>query len=160
MRPLIAGATEAVRAALTSYIPIALIVLMAWATAGSSSGVVADALRGGIWIWLGVHHITFSLALPPSGLPGSLSFIPLGALIFPIMVFRGSLRRLRSELQGVQLRQSIFSLGISYVLILIALCLASENFSISPRWYVAPASVILLLGVANLTQVQQLSKKA
>ena len=158
MRPLIAGATEAVRAALTSYIPIALIVRMAWATAGSSSGVVADALRGGIWIWLGVHHITFSLALPPSGLPGSLSFIPLGALIFPIMVFRGSLRRLRSELQGVQLRQSIFSLGISYVLILIALCLASENFSISPRWYVAPVSVLVLLGVANLTQVQQLSK--
>jgi len=153
LRPLIAGATEAVRAALTSYIPIALIVLMAWATAGSSSGVVADALRGGIWIWLGVHHITFSLALPPSGLPGSLSFIPLGALIFPIMVFRGSLRRLRSELQGVQLRQSIFSLGISYVLILIALCLASENFSISPRWYVAPVSVLVLLGVANLTQL-------
>ena len=29
LRPLFAGATEAVRAALTSYIPIALIVLMA-----------------------------------------------------------------------------------------------------------------------------------
>ena len=94
---------------------------MAWATAGSTSGVVTDALRGGIWIWLCVHHITFSLALPPSGLPGSLSFIPLGALIFPIMVFRGSLRRLRSELNGVQLRQSIFSLGIAYLLILIVL---------------------------------------
>ena len=158
MRPLIAGATEAVRAALASYIPIALIVLMAWATAGSANGVVTDALRGGIWIWLGVHHITFSLALPPSGLPGSLSFIPLGALLFPIIVFRGSLRRLRSELQGVQLRQSIFSLGIIFTLILIALCLASENFSISPRWYVAPVSVVLLLGIANLSQLQQLSK--
>jgi len=131
---------------------------MAWATAGSTSGVVTDALRGGIWIWLGVHHITFSLALPPSGLPGSLSFIPLGALLFPIMVFRGSLRRLRSELQGVQLRQSIFSLGISYLLILIVLSLASGNFSVSPRWYLAPISVITLLGIASLTQLQQLSK--
>jgi len=158
LRPLIAGATEAVRAVLTSYIPIALIVLMAWATAGSVSGVVTDALRGGIWIWLGIHHITFKLALPPSGLPGSLSFIPLGALFFPIMVFRGSLRRLRSELQGVQLRQSIFSLGISYVFILIVLCLGSENYSISPRWYVAPISVFALLGIASLTQLQQLSK--
>lgn len=131
---------------------------MAWATAGSTSGVVTDALRGGIWIWLGVHHITFSLALPPSGLPGSLSFIPLGALIFPIMVFRGSLRRLRSELKGVQLRQSIFSLGIAYLLILIVLSLASGNFSVSPRWYLAPISVITLLGIASLTQLQQLSK--
>ena len=131
---------------------------MAWATAGSTSGVVTDALRGGIWIWLGVHHITFSLALPPSGLPGSLSFIPLGALLFPIMVFRGSLRRLRSELKGAQLRQSIFSLGIAYLLILIVLSLASANFSVSPRWYLAPISVITLLGIASLTQLQQLSK--
>ena len=158
LRPLFAGATEAVRAALTSYIPIALIVLMAWATAGSTSGVVTDALRGGIWIWLGVHHITFSLALPPSGLPGSLSFIPLGALLFPIMVFRGSLRRLRSELKGAQLRQSIFSLGLAYLLILIVLSLTSGNFSVSPRWYLAPISVITLLGIASLTQLQQLSK--
>ena len=131
---------------------------MAWATAGSTSGVVTDALRGGIWIWLGVHHITFSLALPPSGLPGSLSFIPLGALLFPIMVFRGSLRRLRSELKGAQLRQSIFSLGLAYLLILIVLSLTSGNFSVSPRWYLAPISVITLLGIASLTQLQQLSK--
>ena len=101
LRPLFAGATEAVRAALTSYIPIALIVLMAWATAGSSSGVVADALRGGIWIWLGVHHITFSLALPPSGLPGSLSFIPLGALLFPIMANHSWSRSKRSFAQWI-----------------------------------------------------------
>ena len=130
---------------------------MAWATAGSTSGVVTDALRGGIWIWLGVHHITFSLALPPSGLPGSLSFIPLGALLFPIIVFRGSLRRLRYELKGAQLRQSIFALGISYLLILIALSLASGNFSVSPRWYLAPISVVVLLGIASLSQLQQLS---
>jgi hypothetical protein len=105
-----------------------------------------------------VHHITFSLALPPSGLPGSLSFIPLGALLFPIIVFRGSLRRLRYELKGAQLRQSIFALGISYLLILIALSLASENFSVSPRWYLAPISVVVLLGIASLSQLQQLSK--
>ncbi|MCX6426193.1 MAG: DUF6350 family protein [Actinobacteria bacterium] len=158
MRPLIAGATEAVRAALTSYIPIALVVLMAWATAGSASGVLTDALRGGIWIWLGVHHITFTLALPPSGLPGSLSFIPLGALLFPIIIFRGSLRRLRSELQGVQLRQSIFSLGISYIFILIALSVVSKTISISPRWYVAPLSMVVLLGIASLTQLQHIAK--
>ena len=100
MRPLFAGATEAVRAALTSYIPIALIVLMAWATAGSTSGVVTDALRGGIWIWLGVHHITFSLALPPSGLPGSLSFIPLGALLFPIMDVANAIKPGRNFLKS------------------------------------------------------------
>ena len=74
------------------------------------------------------------------------------------MVFRGSLRRLRYELKGAQLRQSIFALGISYLLILIALSLASENFSVSPRWYLAPISVVVLLGIASLSQLQQLSK--
>jgi hypothetical protein len=43
-------------------------------------------------------------------------------------------------------------------LILIVLSLASGNFSVSPRWYLAPISVITLLGIASLTQLQQLSK--
>jgi hypothetical protein len=43
-------------------------------------------------------------------------------------------------------------------LILIVLSLASGNFSISPRWYVAPISVVSLLGIASLSQLQQLSK--
>ena len=45
-RPLIAGASEGVRAALSTFIPLALIVLIAWATAGSLSGQMSDALRG------------------------------------------------------------------------------------------------------------------
>ena len=61
-RPLIAGATEGVRAALSTFIPLALIVLIAWATAGSLSGQMGDALRGSFWVWLGAHHLTFSLA--------------------------------------------------------------------------------------------------
>ena len=44
-RPLIAGASEGVRAALSTFIPLALIVLIAWATAGSLSGQMGDALR-------------------------------------------------------------------------------------------------------------------
>jgi hypothetical protein len=43
-------------------------------------------------------------------------------------------------------------------LILIVLSLSSGNFSVSPRWYLAPISVITLLGIASLTQLQQLSK--
>lgn len=150
---------EAVRAALSSYIPIALLVLMAWATAGSESGVLSDALRGGIWIWLGVHHVTFSLALPPSGLPGSLSFIPLGALLFPIIIFRGCLRRLREELSGAQFRQSMFALGICYGGLLVIFSFTIKSDSISPRWYLAPISIILLLAISNLSQLPYLRRQ-
>lgn len=156
VRPLIAGASEGVRAALSTFIPLALIVLVAWATAGSLSGEMSDAIRGSFWVWLGAHHLTFSLALPPSGIPGALSFLPLGALIFPFIAFRGALNRLHRQFDASRTlnasqRQGIIGFFLSYSLIMIVASLASRSPQVHPRWWWAPLIVTLLIIVAEFS---------
>ena len=156
VRPLIAGASEGVRAALSTFIPLALIVLVAWATAGSLSGEMSDAIRGSFWVWLGAHHLTFSLALPPSGIPGALSFLPLGALIFPFIAFRGALNRLHRQFDtsrtlNASQRQGIIGFFLSYSLIMIIASLASRSPQVNPRWWWAPLIVTLLIIVAEFS---------
>lgn len=156
VRPLIAGASEGVRAALSTFIPLALIVLVAWATAGSLSGEMSDAIRGSFWVWLGAHHLTFSLALPPSGIPGALSFLPLGALIFPFIAFRGALNRLHRQFDtsrtlNASQRQGIIGFFLSYSLIMIIASLASRSPQVHPRWWWAPLIVTLLIIVAEFS---------
>lgn len=158
-RPLIAGASEGVRAALSTFIPLALIVLVAWATAGSLSGQMGDALRGSFWVWLGAHHLTFSLALPPSGIPGALSFLPLGALIFPFIAFRGALNRIRRQFGqnnpqqklGTRERQAFVGLFLSYTAILVLASFGSRSADVHPRWWWAPLIVLCLIAVAQFT---------
>lgn len=157
-RPLIAGASEGVRAALSTYIPLGLIVLIAWSTAGSLSGQMSDALRGSFWVWLGAHHLTFSLSLPPSGIPGLLSFLPLGALIFPFIAFRGALNRLHRQFDSertlnTKQRQAIIGFFLSYTLIMIIASLGSRSLDVHPRWWWAPVIVIALVVVAEFTLV-------
>jgi len=157
-RPLIAGASEGVRAALSTFIPLALVVLIAWATAGSLSGEMSDALRGAFWVWLGAHHLTFSLALPPSGIPGALSFLPLGALIFPFIAFRGALNRLHRQFDSARAlnakqRKSVIGLFFTYTLIMIIASLGSRSPDVQPRWWWAPLIVIALIVVAEFTLV-------
>jgi hypothetical protein len=157
-RPLIAGASEGVRAALSTFIPLGLIVLIAWSTAGSLSGQMSDALRGSFWVWLGAHHLTFALALPPSGIPGLLSFLPLGALIFPFIAFRGALDRLHRQFDSARTlkskqRQGISGLFLSYTLIMIIASVGSRSADVHPRWWWAPVIVIALIAVAEFTLV-------
>ncbi len=158
-RPLIAGASEGVRAALSTFIPLALIVLVAWATAGSLSGQMGDALRGSFWVWLGAHHLTFSLSLPPSGIPGALSFLPLGALIFPFIAFRGALNRIQRQIGqrdgkarlGTKERQAFIGLFLSYTAILILASFGSRSADVHPRWWWAPLIVLSLISAAQFT---------
>ena len=157
-RPLIAGASEGVRAALSTFIPLALIVLVAWATAGSLSGEMSDAVRGSFWVWLGAHHVTFSLALPPSGIPGSLSFLPLGALILPFIAFRGALNRLHRQFDSARSlntkqRQAAIGLFFSYTVIMIVASLGSRSQDVQPRWWWAPLIVVALILLAEFTLV-------
>ncbi len=157
-RPLIAGASEGVRAALSTFIPLALIVLIAWATAGSLSGEMSDAVRGSMWIWLGAHHLTFSLALPPSGIPGALSFLPLGALILPFIAFRGALNRLHRQFDAsralnAKQRQSVIGLFLTYTVIMFVASIGSRSQDVQPRWWWAPLIVISFIIVAEFTLV-------
>ncbi|MEY2850973.1 MAG: hypothetical protein RJA96_844 [Actinomycetota bacterium] len=92
-----------------------------------------------MWIWIGAHSIPFDLSLPPSGLAGHLSYLPLGALIFPVLAIRNgvarTIERLDNDSSLVAPARGVFALG--YTLFAVAASLFSKTESIRPVWYFA-----------------------
>jgi hypothetical protein len=132
--------SHALRAAAFVLLPSSFIALIAWATAGSASGSTTDPIRGAVWIWLGAHHIPFSISLPPSGIPGFFSYLPWGAIVIPFIALRITFNRALDRLQGdyhdINGVRMIFA--IYYGAILTGLAFLSKTFSVHPEWYYAP----------------------
>jgi hypothetical protein len=120
-------------------LPTSFIALLAWATAGSATGNTGDPLRAALWIWIGAHSIPFDLSLPPSGLAGHLSYLPLGALIFPVLAIRSgvarTIERLDNDSSSVGAARAAFAVG--YTLFALAASFFSKTDSIRPVWYFA-----------------------
>ena len=120
-------------------LPTSFIALLAWATAGSATGNTGDPLRAALWIWIGAHSIPFDLSLPPSGLAGHLSYLPLGALIFPVLAIRSgvarTIERLDNDSSLVGPARAAFAVG--YTLFALAASFFSKTDSIRPVWYFA-----------------------
>jgi len=120
-------------------LPTSFIALLAWATAGSATGNTGDPLRAALWIWIGAHSIPFDLSLPPSGLAGHLSYLPLGALIFPVLAIRSgvarTIERLDNDSSLVGAARAAFAVG--YTLFALAASFFSKTDSIRPVWYFA-----------------------
>ena len=120
-------------------LPTSFIALLAWATAGSATGNTGDPLRAALWIWIGAHSIPFDLSLPPSGLAGHLSYLPLGALIFPVLAIRSgvarTIERLDYDSSLVGPARAAFAVG--YTLFALAASFFSKTDSIRPVWYFA-----------------------
>ena len=88
--------TQAIRSVLLVLIPLSAIALIAWSTAGSAEPNTTDPIRAALWLWLGAHHIPFNLNLPPGHVAGFLSYLPIGALLFPVIAIRSSMKRIYS----------------------------------------------------------------
>jgi hypothetical protein len=132
-------------------LPTSFIALLAWATAGSATGNTGDPLRAALWIWIGAHQIPFSLSLPPSGLDGYLSYLPLGALIFPVLAIRNgisrTIERLDNDSSLVAPARAAFA--ATYTLFALLASLFSKTDSVRPVWYFAILYVLpftLLIG--------------
>lgn len=138
-RVLGAALPQVLRSVAWLLLPTSFIALLAWATAGSATGNTGDPLRAALWIWIGAHSIPFDLSLPPSGLPGYLSYLPLGALIFPILAIRNgvarTIERLDHDTSLVAPARAVFAIG--YTLFALAASLFSKTESIRPVWYFA-----------------------
>jgi hypothetical protein len=152
-RVLSVSLSHVLRSAATLLLPFSFIALIAWATAGSSSGSTSDPIRGAVWIWLGAHHLPFQLALPPTSLPGYLTFLPIGGLVLPFLVIRAAFNRAIDRLQGdfhdINGVRLIFS-GM-YAALLTALAFLSGSTAVTPQWYLAPIFGFLLALVATLS---------
>jgi hypothetical protein len=143
-------------------LPFAFIALVAWATAGSATGTTTDPIRGAAWIWLGAHHIPFSLALPPTGAPGYFSYLPWGAIALPFIAIRTTFNRALDRLQGdfhdingVRTTYTIF-----YTIIVTAMSYLTASPSVTPKWYLAPIFAFFISIIATLTCGQRLNISA
>jgi len=147
-RVLGAALPQVLRSIAWLLLPTSFIALLAWATAGSATGNTGDPLRAALWIWIGAHQIPFSLSLPPSGLDG---YLPLGALIFPILAVRNgisrTIERLDHDSSLVAPARTIFALA--YTLFALLASFFSKTESVRPVWYFALIYVLpftLLVG--------------
>lgn len=138
-RVLGAALPQVLRSIAWLLLPVSFTALLAWATAGSATGNTGDPLRAAIWIWLGAHQIPFDLTLPPSGLAGYLSFLPLGALVFPVLVIRNGMARTIERLDGdnslVAPARTVFA--VSYALFAFVAAYFSKTEAVRPVWYFA-----------------------
>jgi hypothetical protein len=161
-RVLSVSLSHAIRGAALVLLPFAFIALVAWATAGSATGTTTDPIRGAAWIWLGAHHIPFSLALPPTGIPGYFSYLPWGAIALPFIAIRTTFNRALDRLQGdfhdingVRTTYSLF-----YTIIVTALAYVTASPTVTPQWYLAPIFAFFISIIATLTCGQRLAISA
>jgi hypothetical protein len=138
-RVLGAALPQVLRSVAWLLLPTSFIALLAWATAGSATGNTGDPLRAALWIWIGAHSIPFDLSLPPSGLAGYLSYLPLGALIFPVLAIRNgvarTIERLDNDSSLVGPARAAFA--VCYTLFALGASFFSKTDSIRPVWYFA-----------------------
>ena len=138
-RVLGAALPQVLRSVAWLLLPTSFIALLAWATAGSATGNTGDPLRAALWIWIGGHSIPFDLSLPPSGLAGHLSYLPLGALIFPVLAIRNgvarTIERLDNDSSLVGPARAAFA--VLYTLFAFGASFFSQTESIRPVWYFA-----------------------
>jgi hypothetical protein len=143
-------------------LPFAFIALVAWATAGSATGTTTDPIRGAAWIWVGAHHIPFSLALPPTGVPGYLSYLPWGAIVLPFLAIRNTFNRALDRLQGdyhdINGVRSAYSLFYTVLVTAVAFLISSP--AVTPQWYLAPIFAFFISIIATLTCGQRIKMSA
>lgn len=152
-RVLSVSLSHVIRAAALLLLPFSFIALIAWATAGSASGSTTDPIRGAVWIWLGAHHIPFQLALPPTGLAGYLTYLPIGGVVLPFFAIRSAFARAVDRLTGyfhdINGVRLIFS--IQYALLVTLLAFISRAAAVTPQWYLAPLLAFVISLLATLT---------
>ena len=153
-RVLLVSLSHVFRSAAFLLLPFSFIALIAWSTAGSASGSTTDPIRGALWIWLGAHHIPFQLSLPPTGVAGYLTYLPMGAIVLPFLIIRSSFTRALDRLKGDYHDVNVVRLNFSiiYALLVTTLAFMSRSNPVAAQWYLAPlfAFVIALISTMSV----------
>ncbi len=126
---------QAAKGVALTLFPAAFIALLAWATAGSTSGNTTDPIRGAVWLWLGAHLSPFELSGTAAQGSGFLSVLPLGAIILPMWAVRRTFTRVVEA--APKLRAARIFYVFFYTIIAVALAVVTSTSSVSPMWYYA-----------------------
>ena len=148
-RILLLTLQQALRSCALLLFPLIFISMFAWATAGSTSGNTTDPIRAALWLWLAAHAVHFDLQGSATHLFGTLTYLPLGAVVLPFFALRNGYNRLRNDIaQTRPLR--IFLVGW-YALLALLIALLSQTGSIKPSWYLSGifAAVVAILATIN-----------
>ena len=144
--------TQSVRSMLITFIPAAIITFLAWAIAGSAYASTTDPFRGAVWITLGAHAVPFNINIPPSGTPGWLTYLPLGAMALPayaiVVGARKVLEKTSSEL-------AVWLFSFFYVAIVILFSLLSANKDVQATWYWALAFATPFVFLVSFIAINQ-----
>jgi hypothetical protein len=128
--------TQSIRSVLFSLIPAGIITFLAWAIAGSAYASTTDPFRGATWIFLAAHSVPFNLHIPPSGIDGWLTYLPLGAMVLPII---GILTGAKKTQEKSGSDSAAWFFAIMYTVIVVLLSIASSNNDVFITWYWALA---------------------
>ena len=139
---------QVIRSILIYLFPLAFITLFAWATAGSTYGTTSDPMRAAVWLWLGSHLTPFHIT--SNEITGYLSYLPIGAAIFPMLTMRVGYRRVLESIGNKKISRSYFI--ISYLLIYSLLAVIASNSQVSVDWLrgVPILLILLILATASL----------
>jgi MFS family permease len=139
---LLVSFKQAVRSITLILLPLSFISLVAWATAGSSTGNTADPLRAAIWFFLIAHHVPLDLSLANDAVSGALTYFPIGALLIPFFAVRSGYRKIieeNGELEPRHKRTLILSLGINYAALGTIISLFAVGSTVrAPFYFVFP----------------------
>lgn len=148
---LLVSFKQAVRSITLILLPLAFISLIAWATAGSSTGNTADPLRAALWFFLIAHHIPLDLSLSNNAISGALTYFPIGALLIPFLAIRSGFRKIieeQGEFAPRQKRLLIISLALSYAAVGTTLSLFATGNTVSAPFYLVFLILFIVAGLS------------
>ena len=139
---------QVIRSVLIIIFPIAFITLFAWATAGSTYGTTSDPMRAAVWLWLGTHLTPFNIL--SNDMNGYLSYLPIGAVIFPWLAIKNGFNRANETLANRKTSRAYFILN--YVLLYTILALVSNNAQVKIDWLRGIPILLIILIMATSTK--------
>ena len=148
---LLVSFKQAVRSITLILLPLSFISLIAWATAGSSTGNTADPLRAALWFFLIAHHIPLDLSLSNNAISGALTYFPIGALLIPFLAIRSGYRKIieeQGEFAPRQKRLLIISLAFSYATVGTILSLFATGNTVSAPFYLVSLILFIVAGLS------------
>ena len=139
---------QAFRSVFLILFPLAFISLFAWATAGATTGSTNDPLRAAIWLWLSAHLANATTVLGENH--GVISYLPLGAAIFPIFAIRSGVNRAISRIGNVRMARTYFLLNYLLLFLFLGFISKTANYKISWAFSLLALIAILIIGVFEI----------
>ena len=149
---LLVSFKQAVRSTTLILLPISFISLVAWATAGSSTGNTADPLRAAIWFFLVANHVPLNLSFSNETISGALTFFPIGALLIPFLAIRSGIKRLSEERDVSTLRNKrslVLSLALTYAFFGTLLSFFATGSTVGAPFYLVFPILFLVASVSG-----------